>query len=278
MAGGRPDSVLAFKTSGTFRKEDYIAAGYTHAQVLIVGAAGGDGKDYRQTSGAQRYFPASTGAGGGIYVPTVELAPLATSLAVTIGAVGANSTANGDSNNRPAGAAGGTSSFGGYLASGGGGGASVFISNGSSDGNTSGAGPTGGSGNTNQPGGTYGGPRTGEAAKDGTWDGSVGSGGFGAGGGYADYSSGAGGTTNAVSAGGGTGAPGGIFAHAGTPASTYVDPNTGYSRANLTPGRAGGAVWPSGATWKGDGLGYGSSVPGANPNGLVVMRFYTNIP
>ena len=129
---------------GTFDVAAAIAAGFTFAHVIVIGAGGGGGGGGSSTTPGGGNTTGGTGGGGGCrYEQTFRLSELASTIAITVGAggTGGNGGSNGaGSNGNP----GGNSSFGTHLVAGGGGGGwGSTVNNGGSGGTGGGLGSAG---------------------------------------------------------------------------------------------------------------------------------------
>jgi hypothetical protein len=112
--GYQPRETVYFTSSGTFTK-----ASYPWLQAIRVRLVGGGGGSGGNTATGSGQVSAAAGGGGGGYAESfiTDIAGLADSVTVTVGAGGAGGAAGNNS-----GSAGGTSSFGAVSATGGGGG------------------------------------------------------------------------------------------------------------------------------------------------------------
>jgi hypothetical protein len=246
----RPDPVIVrFDANGNFDVQSYINLGYTHFDVICIGAGGGmgGGIDTGNTGTFIRSY-GGAGGGGGFHRVRGLLSALPSTCPVVVGIGGVAGTEHASN---PAlttnGGNGGSSSFNTNtcLASGGIGGKRVTtnsttastLANGG-DGGVGNRGPAGGGG----IGGTAGtptatGPGTpGIPGADGTFFNNVGKGGGGGAGGVGKY----GGITCNPATGGGRGSynPGdtSVYGPGGSPGN---EPNSG--AANIIPGGASGA-------------------------------------
>lgn len=275
-----PDPVvLTFVGNQNFLPLEYIDRGYTHFDVICIGAAGGSGGGI-DTSNTGTFLKSFGGAGGagGIHRVRGVLSGLPASVPVVVGAGGAQGLDHAfDPNQTTDGSPGGASTFNGTtcMASGGLGGSRVQSNSDTTS--TEANGGQGGIGGQTTPGGganggvagipTALGPGVaGTPGQDGTWDGSIGSGGGGGAGGVAKYTSSV--TCNLATAGG-------RGAYNASDPSAYAigseptnDPVT--LAAKVIPGYAGGA---KASLLSNMPITYGSSVPiGQGDNGLVVVR------
>lgn len=268
--------VVAYFENTTFDSPLYRELGYTHFEVICIGAGGGlgGGVDTQNTDTLVRNYGGS-GGGGGFHRVRGLLSALPTSCSVIVGLAGSNGTSSvGYPPNVGLitdGGDGGSSSFNTTtcLASGGKGGKRVQSN--SVTVTTQAHGGDGGLGNRGPGGGgalggvagtpTSTGPGTaGTAGKDGTWFNNVGQGGGGGAGGVGKYG---GVTCNAATAGGrGSYNPAdtSVYGPGGLPSN---DASSG--AANIVPGGASGA---KAAPLNGLPTVYGQS----KTNGVVIIR------
>ena len=276
----KPDPlVVRYQANGNFNPASYIDMGYTHFDVICIGAGGGRGGgiDTANTGTQIRSF-GGAGGGGGFHRVRGLLSALPSSCPVVVGVGGNNGL---DHASNPAsttnGADGGGSSFNGTTcrASGGQGGKRVQSNSltvttqanggdgGVGDRITAGGGGSGGVAGTP----TATGPGTpGTNGSDGTFFQNIGKGGGGGAGGVGKY----GGTTcNAATSGGrGSFNPGdtSVYGPGDTP-----DPDSASGAANIVPGGASGA---KASPLSGLPTIYGQSQSGAahGDPGIVILR------
>jgi hypothetical protein len=248
----RPEPlVLKFSVDQTFDIQQYIDLGYTHFDVICIGAGGGTGGgiDTANTGTLVRNY-GGAGGGGGFHRVQGLLSALPASCPIVVGVGGAPGTEHiSDPAQTTNGENGGASSFNDTTcrASGGEGGKRVqtnsltvsTVANGGDGGIgnriIAGGGGTGGIAGAPTPTGP-GAP--GSAGQDGTFFGNVGKGGGGGAGGVGKYGSG-GTTCNAATPGGrGSYNPGNtaVYGPSDTPG---ADPSSGSQ--NIVPGGASGA-------------------------------------
>lgn len=269
----RPDpAVVTFNQDGTFSPQQYIDQGYSHFDVICIGAGGGRGGGINDPAGTTVRNYGGEGGGGGFHRVRGLLSELPASCAVVVGTPGANGT---DQVSNPAlttdGADGEASTFNGVTcrASGGTGGKRAQTN--STTVSTQADGGVGGIGDRTIAGGgalggeagtpTATGPGTpGTNGADGTFFQNIGKGGGGGAGGVGKYDD----TVCNAATSGGRGAynPGdtSVYGPAGIP---VADPDSGAN--NIVPGKAGGA---KASPLNGLPTVYGRS---SNP-GVVVVR------
>lgn len=278
----RPSPLAIQLTHGVpFLRQQYLDMGFTHFDVLCIGAGGGTGGGINTgNTGTQVRNFGGAGGGGGLHIVRGLLSALPESCPVVVG-VGGNPGA--DHVSDPAlttdGSDGGYSAFNTDTAqaSGGRGGKraqsnSVTVTtqaNGGQGGTggriLAGGGALGGSAGT--PSAT--GPGTaGTPGSDGTWDGTIGEGGGGGAGGVGTY---VGVLANAATAGGRGSFDIGdtsVYAPGGSPSPDIA----GSGVASIIPGGAGGAkATPLNAMPYLYGQSYGQLVKGQD--GVVIIRF-----
>lgn len=271
--GPLPPLVLSLP-SGEFVKSGYEALGYTHYDVMAIGAAGGFGSFLNYVDPYLHRNSVETGGaggGGGAHRIQGDLSELPEVLSVVVGEAGIDGptiTDYADNTLRAFGGDGGYSSFNGMMccASGGKGGWSTSWSQGGAGGKggqiVAGGGGRGGSyaPSTN----TY------TPAEEGTWDGTIGPGGGGGNGGSGYYYDGYNFVTTLWKAA--DGARGSynnfdlsVYGPAGT-VRFFTVPNGSFQ---LFPGAGGGA---KASPLTKDNVVYGSRAQGCNPGGAVILR------
>lgn len=261
LGGGVPlPDVILTLPAGNFDKSPYVAQGYTHFDVICIGAAGGGGGSMKYVGVPSRCAEGGAGGGGGVHRVQGLLSALPTLTPVVVGAAGAEAsdTSSASPGGLLAGGDGGYSSFNGTLcrASGGKGGLPVTSGTQTDPGGIGGA---GGIGNSATAGGGA------AAGLDGTWDGVIGSGGGGGDGGAGNF---IGLVTLIAAEVGGDGADG--------PSDTSMRSPGGAVGAQFTtgvpgivPGRGGGA---RATVLNGLATSFGCADPGAIAAGLVIVR------
>ena len=243
--------VIRFENNQNFDVQKYIDLGYTHFDVICIGAGGGMGGGVDTGSTVRNYGGA--GGGGGFHRVRGLLSALPSSCPVVVGAAGAVGTSHASN---PAlttdGGDGGASTFNGTTCRASGGKGGKHVTTASLTANPNATGGEGGDGNRSAAGGgaaggtsgtpVDGGPGTpGQPGADGTYSTVVyntGKGGGGGAGGVGKY--GSGGVTCVAATNGGRGSynPGDTSVY-GPGLVPGNDPNSG--SANIVPGAASGA-------------------------------------
>lgn len=257
-----------FTASGTWTKPP----GCTWVEVIAIGAGGGGGGAVGGAAGTLRWGAAGAG-GGALVRRIFDPSALGATEAVTIGAGGAAGTGGVSGNGTPGGVGGSSSFGTHVTAYGGGGGSAPYPSSGGGGGGAGGAGNTGGTGGAPRTGAPATAPTGDRAGGSGATGGpaestvgvdDVGNAEYGGGGGGGHLSSG-------VGQNGGSslyGAPGGGGGGLVTAADVALASGAGGTINSYTPGGGGGAGSPGVAGTARSGTGTCGSGGGAgNANG-----------